>query len=112
MGNNYKTSSGENTEKIIHTIEGLKSARNAKIRSMFNFGEQVWIVHEQANIGTAEIHFSIIRRLSRLQGTGWARIRYRYDGLGNILHYLGEAPLMLAEVEALSADDRFYTGIW
>ncbi|MBI3941652.1 MAG: hypothetical protein HY326_01445 [Chloroflexi bacterium] len=112
MSSNFKTSSGENTEKAIHTLEGLTAARNAKIRHMFDFGELVWIVDEQAIVGTGEINFSIIRRLSRLQGTGWARIRYRYDGPGNILHYLGEAPLTLAEVEALNRKDLFYTGIW
>jgi|SRR5690606_25928601 len=84
----------------VMETETQRPAWLAKLRTVVNPGEPVWLVKEEINPDAEMIYLTVV---SRWGGT-WMRRRYTYDIVGNVLHFRGQLPLSHEEYAKLKPE--------
>jgi hypothetical protein len=86
-----------------NTLDNWRARRDAKLHTMLDPEEPAWLVEEKVNEKDETVIFDIVHRWPP---HGWARRRYLYDIVGDVMHFRGTAPLDDGELPKLKREQR------
>lgn len=83
--------------------EMWRARRDSKLFKMLDPDEPAWMVEENVDESKEIVQFTIVHRWAP---GGWARRRYSYDMVGDVLHFRGTTAVEDSELAKLKPDQR------
>ena len=83
--------------------EGWRANRDRKMFQMLDPDEPAWMVEEEVRPQEEVVRYAIVHRW---KPGGWARRRYTYDTVGDVIHFRGTSPVEDNELAKMKPEQR------
>ncbi len=82
-----------------------RQRRDHKLFKMLDPDEPAWLVEEEVHPEQEVAYYTIVHRW---KPGGWARRRYTYDLVGDVVHFRGTTPLSDSELVKMKPEQRLH----